>query len=212
MKDPSNEPEHENASEPDSDDDILFNVAVDGSGGDDFWGIGLLDQPKRKGLYFGGRCMNLGVLRAMGGRCRYCDAHICEALALYFGLSYARQMYGGRNGCGIVICDRTALLTNAAGSALENPVFQMAVDFVLHQMAKALDVFSSIRFVQKRCHGHKDSWTPDKLSKTGRKCAASLDAYVHVPCPLRLEPIQWVNVEKDANGMITRATIKRAVG
>ena len=128
---------------------------------------------------------------------------------MYFALSYARHMYGGRRGCGIVICDRTQLLTNMAGLPLQNPVFQRAADFVHDQMVKALQVFSSIRFVHKRCHGHTDSWTPDRLARLGRQCARTLDGRVHVPCPLLLDPIRFTDLERDNNGMIARVTIER---
>ena len=206
---PNNETEPENGGESDSVDLIAFNVAVDGSGGEICWGVGLLDQLTRLERHFGGLCIFLGALRAMNEGHTFCDAHVCEALAMYFALSYARHVYGGRCGCGIVICDRTQLLTNIAGLSLQNPVFQMAADFVHDQMVKALQVFSSIRFVHKRCHGHTDSWTPDRLAKLGRQCAQTLNGHVHVPCPLLLDPIRFTDLERDNNGMIERVTIER---
>ena len=209
---PNNETEPENGGESDSDDLVAFNVAVDGSGGEAHWGVGLLDQLTCRNMYFGGLCVNLGALRAMNEGRTFCDAHVCEALAMYFALSYARHVYGGRPGRGIVICDRTQLLTNVAGLPLQNMVFQMAADFVHDQMVKALQVFSSITFIQKRCHGHTGSWRPDRLARLGREEAQTLNGHVHVPCPLWLQPIRFVDPESNADGLLMRVTIERVAG
>ena len=192
-----------------------FRVAVDGSGGWDRWGAGLTDWTRKEGVeyFFGGLNENLGALMAVRPeKKRFCDAMIAEALAMYFALNYVKQKYGGKALDGFIICDRTSLLANVAGKGLKNAAFEIAVALVRHEMTAALKRVRSVTFVHKRCEGHSDKWRPDRLARRGRKQGGTLDGHIHVPIPLSIEELRFVDPRNGENDgkLLERVTVTLA--
>ena len=171
-----------------------FCLGVDGSGGEHVWAVGLIHWQKRrdKKISYGGRNENLGGLRAMGDP-HYCDAHIAEALGLYFASSYARHLPAGGTGGGIIICDRMALLGNLAGKSIVDPVKQRAVDLVKHSLWKLLSVHDYVTFVYKGLYGYGKNWPPDTLATEARNDAWHSNTYLRVPIPLKYGELRFEN-------------------
>ena len=191
-----------------------FELWIDGSGGDDVWGVGLVDARIEFFQSLGGRNKSLGALRDMGERCNYCDGHMAEGLGLYCALSYAWERAVTATGGGIIVCDRTAALKNLIDKPLRHPVRQMVLDLIRHAMLKALAVHRYVTFVHKKCYGYDKNWLPDKLAKSGRKRAEELDNRIHVPCPLEsgrvrfVDPL-WMGRGENHKVLLMRVTIVR---
>ena len=171
-----------------------FYLKVDGSGGKDVWAVGLIHcrKPIDKKIRYRGRNENLGGLRAMGNP-RWCDAHIAEALGLYFASSYARHLPAGGTGGGIIICDRMALLGNLAGKSIVDPVKQRAVDLVKHSLWKLLSVHDYVTFVYKGLYGYGKNWPPDTLATEARNDAWHSNTHLRVPIPLKYGELRFEN-------------------
>ena len=190
-----------------------FKVGVDGSGGWYRWGAGLTDWKEEVKEYsFGGLNRNLGALMAVRPEEKqFCDAMIAEALAMYFALNYVKKIYAGKALDGFIICDRTSLLANVTGKRLKNPVFGMAVALVRHEMTAALKQVRSVTFVHKRRLGYNDKWQPDRLARKGRKQGRTLNGHIHVPIPLRIEELLFVDPIWRRNGeLLERVTVMLA--
>ena len=143
---------------------------------------------------------------------QFCDDMIAEALAMYFALNYVKKIYGGKALDGFIICDRTSLLANVAGKGLKNAAFEMAVALVRHEMTAALKRVRSVTFVHKRCEGHNDKWRPDRLARRGRKQGGTLDGHIHVPIPLSIEELRFVDPRNGENDgkLLERVTVMLA--
>ena len=132
-----------------------FMLWVDGSGGENEWGVGMLDARDEKTQQWAGRKRYLEALQAMEAKWNYCDGHIAECLGLYLALRYAQDMAQTTTGGGIIVCDRTAALKNLIDKPLKDPVQQMVFELTKHAMVKALDRHSYITFVHKKVYGYK---------------------------------------------------------
>ena len=191
-----------------------FLLGVDGSGGEDVWAVGLIDWQKRREMSYGGRNKNLGGLRAMGDRIHHCDAHIAEAIGLYFALSYARHLPAGGTRGGTIICDRMALLGNLAGKSIVDPVKQRAVDLVKHSLWKLLSVHDYVTFVYKGLYGYGKNWPPDTLATEARKDAWHSNTHLRVPIDLkygelRFENPLWRPSETNLKEFLELVTVRR---
>ena len=193
-----------------------FYLKVDGSGGEDVWAVGLIhcQKPIDKKIRYRGRNENLGGLRAMGNP-HWCDAHIAEALGLYFASSYARHLPAGGTGGGIIICDRMALLGNLAGKSIVDPVKQRAVDLVKHSLWKLLSVHDYVTFVYKGLYGYGDRWPPDTLATEAREEAWHSKTHLRVPMPLVYEEFcfqdpLWRPSITNLKEFLQQVTVKKA--
>ena len=60
-----------------------FMLWMDGSGGENEWGVGMLDARDEKTQQWAGLNRYLEALQAMETKWNYCDAHIAECLGKY---------------------------------------------------------------------------------------------------------------------------------
>ena len=164
-----------------------FEIWVDGSGGKVTWGVGLADVRDKEDIIYGGYQKNLGALQ--DGRE---DGNMAEVLGLYCGLSYARDRARTATGGGIIVCDKTSLLTNIIKNTVTDPVTAVGLNLVRHAMIKTLEVHTYIRFVHKKFYGYGDNWRADTLAKKGKREAADRDSRISLPDPLRIGAIRFV--------------------
>ena len=182
-----------------------FELWEDGSGGKDTWGVGVADVRLRRDLMYGGYEMHLGDIR--DGRE---DGNMAEILGLYCALSYARDKARTTTGGGIIVCDKTSLLTNILRNDATDPVTAVGHNLVRHAMIRTLEVHSYVRFVHKRWYGLNDNWHADALATQAKRDAAKLDSRIELPCPLRTGTISYAAPQWSVDGLLWAVTIVRS--
>ena len=182
-----------------------FELWEDGSGGKDTWGVGVADVRLRRDLMYGGYEMHLGDIR--DGRE---DGNMAEILGLYCALSYARDKARTTTGGGIIVCDKTSLLTNILRNDATDPVTAVGHNLVRHAMIRTLEVHSYVRFVHKRWYGLNDNWHADELATQAKRDAAKLNSRIELPCPLRTGTISYAAPQWSVDGLLWAVTIVRS--